>query len=67
VFDAHLGGSPELARLQLAYRLRVLARNPSLLEHLERLSEEPWLSLRRALEAVRDGELEAMLPASSDG
>jgi hypothetical protein len=62
-FDAHLRGSPELARLRLAYELRRLVRNPGPLEHLGYVREQPWLALRAALEQLRDDELEQMLPA----
>jgi hypothetical protein len=63
--DAHLNGSPELARLQTAYQLRKLAHDADLLERLTG-APEPWESLRSAIEAVGKDELAAMLPASSD-
>jgi hypothetical protein len=59
-FDGYLRGSPELARLQVAFQLRRLSLDPGLLEHLVSFEEEPWLSLRRALEQLRDAELDAM-------
>jgi hypothetical protein len=60
VFEAFVTGSPALARLQLAYQLRQLVRDPSLLEHLERLPEEPWRSLASAIRALADEELDAL-------
>jgi hypothetical protein len=61
-FDAHLNGSPRLARMQVAYQLHRLARDGEVLEQLRESGEEPWLSLRAALEQLRDDELESMLP-----
>ena len=63
--DAHLNGSPELARLQTAYQLRKLALDADLVERLEG-APEPWASLRRAIEAVGEDERAAVLSGSSD-
>jgi hypothetical protein len=62
--DGYLHASPRLARLQVSYQLRKLARNGELLDHLGGASEEPWVALRAALEALRDDEFASMLPAS---
>jgi hypothetical protein len=64
--DAHLNGSPELARLQVAFQVRKLALDADLLERLEG-APEPWASLRSAIETLRADGLEGMLPAPGDG
>jgi hypothetical protein len=64
--DAHLDGSPELARLQVSYKLRKLAFDAGLVERLEG-APEPWAWLRRAVDAVGEDESAAMLPSLNDG
>lgn len=59
-FDSLVGGSPALARLQLAYALRRVARDEALTLRLLEADSEPWRSLGRALEELSVAELKAM-------
>jgi hypothetical protein len=59
-FDAYLNGSQQLAQLQAAYQLRRLARDGEMLDRLGAVDVEPWASLRRALDELRELELQAL-------